>query len=46
MMLGDLFANGRGTEGDPGAARNWYERAAAHGLAAARGRLATVAAIA
>ncbi|HXO03131.1 MAG TPA: sel1 repeat family protein, partial [Stellaceae bacterium] len=46
MMLGDLIAAGRGTEADPATARLWYERAAAHGVVAARARLATVAAIA
>jgi TPR repeat protein len=41
MMLGDMLAAGRGTDADPAAARGWYERAAAHGVVAARTRLAT-----
>jgi TPR repeat protein len=42
LMLGDLLFAGRGAEADPAAARSWYERAAAHGVAAARARLQTL----
>jgi TPR repeat protein len=44
LMLGDLLSAGRGTDADPEAARLWYEKAAAQGLAAAKGRLGALGA--
>jgi len=43
-MLGDLLSAGRGTEADPDAAREWYEKASAQGLQAASVRLMSITA--
>jgi TPR repeat protein len=42
MALGDLYAAGRGVPLDRDAARNWLEKAAAQGYAAATARLSAL----